>query len=300
MNKTIKGTLLVGIGASSCGIVGIFVKKGLLDHYSTAELVFSQALMGALIVLILNLVSVTNKGRSNVTRMPNKDKLKLFAGGIPLALTNTFYYASIQHVPVSVSTVMLMQSVWLGIVFDYIFNRIKPSPIKIVSIIFVLFGTVLATNVIANNASLDWRGLLYGFLAAISYSCTLLVTNNVGKQYKPLERSLFIVLGALSIITIVWYNSLAQQFNPQVLWTWGIIIALFATILPPLLFTKGMPLIDVGLGAIIAAIELPVTVLAAYFLLGDNVSLSQWLGIVVILLAIVFMNMSFSKKIKPN
>ena len=75
---------------------------------------------------------------------------------------------------------------------------------------------------------------------------------------------------------------------------------MFGTILPPLLYTAGMPKIDVGLGAIISSIELPAAVLMAYFLLNEQVDLAQWLGIGLILLAVVQMNLKKSQHAKAT
>ena len=78
------------------------------------------------------------------------------------------------------------------------------------------------------------------------------------------------------------------------------ILALFGTILPPLLYTAGMPKIDVGLGAIISSIELPAAVLMAYFLLNEQVDIGQWLGIVLILMAVVQMNLKKRRQRKRS
>ena len=67
-----------------------------------------------------------------------------------------------------------------------------------------------------------------------------------------------------------------------------------------MLFTKGMPLVGVGLGGIIASIELPVSVTMAYLFINEAVNLYQWIGIVLIVLAIAIMNISFIKILKPN
>lgn len=296
MNKQyLKGIFLVAIGASSYGIVAVFVKKGIADNFSIGELVFAQAFVGTLVIFLLNLISrKVSKDKSGFN--PSKrDKMKLLLGGIPLALTSTFYYVSLQYVPVSVCIVMLMQSVWISVVIDYFVNKIKPSPIKFVAILIILVGTVLATNVLNNEGSLDWRGFAWGFLAALSYSFTFLATNNIATGYRPLVRSMYMLFGLLIVVSLIWGSSLISQFDPRVLWTWGAIIALFGTVLPPLLFTKGMPLIGVGLGGIVASVELPVSVTMAYFVINETVGLTQWLGILLILFAVVLMNLSLIK-----
>lgn len=290
MNKNlIKGILFVAIGASSYGMVAVFIKKGIADGFSTSELVFAQALMGAIFMFLLNLVT------RGFVPIKKKDMLMLMLGGLPLALTSTFYYLSLQYVPVSVCIVMLMQSVWIGVVIDFFVNKIRPTAIKLLAIFLVLIGTVLATNFINDSSSLDWRGIIWGLLAAISYSFTFLATNKIGIGYKPLLRSMYMIFGLFIVISIVWSHELVYHFDPSVLYKWGIIIAFFGTVLPPVLFTKGMPLIGVGLGGIVASMELPVSVTMAYLVLGEHVNFVQWMGIVLIIVAVIIMNLSYSK-----
>lgn len=297
MNKqSIKGILLVAIGASSYGVVAIFVKKGLADGFNVGELVFAQAFVGMIVIILLNLFSRAAAKSKEGYIIPKKDKIKLLLGGIPLACTSTFYYISLQYVPVSVCIVMLMQSVWISVVIDYFVNKVKPTAIKLIAIVVILCGTILATNVLKNEAPLDWRGFAWGLLAAFSYSFTFLVTNNVAPGYKPLARSMYMVLGLVTTVLIIWGSSLSTKFDPTVIWKWGAVTAFFGTILPPLLFTKGMPLVGVGLGGIVASIELPVSVTIAYFAINEPVNLTQWLGIALILLSVVLMNISFDKK----
>lgn len=296
----IKGILLVAIGASSYGMVAVFIKQGVAAGFTTGELVFAQAFVGTLVIVLLNLLMRAKLSSKNekVQTPTKKEILKLMIGGFPLALTSTFYYISLQYIPVSVCIVMLMQSVWIGVVIDLLVNKVKPSFNKIIAILIVLAGTVLATNVLKSDMNLDWRGVMWGFFAAISYSCTFLATNNVATGYKPLVRSMYMLFGLLIMASVIWGYSLSQKFDPSVLWTWGIVIAFFGTVLPPLLFTKGMPLIGVGLGGIVASMELPVSVIMAYLILHEQVDLSQWIGIILILFAVVLMNISFKKSEK--
>jgi len=56
-------------------------------------------------------------------------------------------------------------------------------------------------------------------------------------------------------------------------------------------------LTGIGLGSIVSAMELPVSVMMAFVVLGETVVFSQWIGILLIILAIVFMNIKFKSKI---
>ena len=102
--------------------------------------------------------------------------------------------------------------------------------------------------------------------------------------------------GGLTIIVLIFSTTSYGNFNFAIFYPWGIFLALFGTILPPLLFTSGMPHTGIGLGTIIASVELPVSVLFAYVLLKEPVNLFQWTGICLIISAVVLMNVKFAKK----
>ena len=87
-----------------------------------------------------------------------------------------------------------------------------------------------------------------------------------------------------------------RPFDYSILWTYGLFLAVFGTILPPILFNIGFPNSGLGLGSIVSSLELPVSVTMAFVLLGEEVLLIQWSGIALILFAIVLMNLPSRKK----
>ncbi len=171
-----------------------------------------------------------------------------------------------------------------------------PGLRKAVSVVIILLGTMLATNLFKQSAGINLAGLVWGLMAAACYTATMYSSNHIELQLPPLKRSLYMILGGLIIICIVFHSSLNLNFSYGILLHWGPLLSLFGTVLPPLLFTKGMPLTGMGLGAIIASIEIPVSVLMANLLLNEQVSALQWTGIILILLAVVLMNIKKSKK----
>jgi drug/metabolite transporter (DMT)-like permease len=295
-NSIVKGSLLVALGASSYGMLTTFVKMAYAEGFTSYEIIFSQMIVGMIGLVLINLLFV--KGKSTSQFEPkSKSILKLMAAGTSLGLTSTFYYFAVKYIPVSIGIVLLMQSVWMGVFLEGIINKKKPSVNKIIAVIVILAGTVLATNMLFSNIELDWRGIGWGMLAAISYTITIYTSNTVSLQLHSLRRSLWMLLGGTLVVTIIATPFLIEQFNLEIFKKWGLILALFGTILPPILFTAGMPKINVGLGAIISSVELPVAVIMAYFLINEVVNPYQWLGIGIILAAVVVMNLPKRKKI---
>ncbi len=283
--------MLVAIGASSYGILATFVKLANNEGFTTAEVTFAQAVLGFIILAVINLA--TKNRRLPQARANTKDKLKLMLAGTSIGLTSIFYYLSVRYISVSICIVLLMQAVWMGVLLESILENKRPSLQKVVAVLIVLAGTLLATDLLGSQVFIHWTGIGFGLLAAVAYSVSIYSSQHIATERSPLQRSLFLLCGATIIVMLVWGPALLQQFNPAVLWKWGIILSVFGTVLPPLMFTKGMPITGVGLGSIIASVEIPVSVLMAHFLLHEPVNAWQWAGIALILAAIALMNLRF-------
>ncbi|WP_034920172.1 EamA family transporter [Gillisia sp. CAL575] len=290
-NSVLKGSLLVALGASSYGMLTTFVKMAYAEGYTSYEITFSQMLLGLIGLIILNLIFVKEK-QSYIEQTKTKSILKLMAAGTSLGLTSIFYYFAVKYIPVSIGIVLLMQSVWISVLLESIITKKKPGLNKILAVIVILIGTVLATNILIDAVELDWRGIGWGLLAAVSYTITIYTSNTVALHLHSFRRSLWMMLGGTIIIAIISAPFLLEQFNLEIFKKWGLLLALFGTILPPILFTSGMPKINVGLGAIISSVELPVAVILAYLLLGEVINIYQWTGIIIIIVSVILMNMS--------
>ena len=294
-NNVLKGVFLVGLGATSYGMLATFVKIAYGEGFTTPEVTIAQFVYGITGMLLINMFQKAKKGNAAV-KASKKNISQLMLAGTSLGMTSIFYYLAVKYIPVSIAIVLLMQTVWMGVLFEMILEKKRPSTQKIISVIIVLFGTALATNLIQSKVELDWRGIVLGLLAATSFTTTMFTANRVATHVSSAQRSLFMLLGGAVIVTGFSIATQTTPFNFEIFMKWGIILALFGTIIPPLLFNAGFPLTGIGLGSIVSALELPVSVLMAYFLLHEKVILLQWVGIILIILAIVIMNVNFKNK----
>jgi len=295
--KVLKGSLFIALGACCYGLLGSFVKMAYRDGYTIAEVVLSQFGLGVAGLFVLTLFR--NRKYTETRHKPGlKSKAKLIAAGTTLGLTSVFYYMSVRFVPVSVGIVLLMQAVWMGVVLEILLQKRLPGARKIVSALLVMAGTVLATRVLQQSAGINWIGLGWGMLAALSYTTTMYSSNHLELHCPPLTRSFYMITGGFIIIILIFHSTISPGFSYSIFWHWGLLVALFGTILPPLLFTRGMPAAGLGLGAIITALEIPVAVITASWLLNETVKLSQWAGIALILSAVVLMNSNIRKQLQ--
>ena len=294
-NKVLKGVFFVALGATTYGMLATFVKMAYSEGYTTAEVTTSQFILGIIGILLINAFQKA-KHKDNVVKATPKNIFNLMLAGTSLGMTSLFYYLAVKYIPVSIGIVLLMQTVWMGVFLEMILDKKLPSKQKVFAVFIVLIGTVLATNILNNEIQLDWRGIVWGILAAASFTTTMFTANRVATEISSAQRSLYMLLGGSVIVFSFALATQHEPFNLNIFLKWGIILSLFGTIIPPMLMNIGFPLTGIGLGSIVSALELPVSVMMAYVLLDEKVILLQWIGIVLIILAIIIMNVNFKAK----
>ncbi|MBC7523046.1 MAG: EamA family transporter [Flavobacterium sp.] len=293
-NNVLKGVFLVGLGATSYGMLATFVKLAYNEHFTTAEVTSSQFILGIIGVLFINIFQkLTTK--KPVVKATLKNIFQLMFAGTSLGMTSVFYYLCVKYIDVSIAIVLLMQTVWMGVLLEMILDKKLPSKQKIIAVSIVLVGTILATNLIYNQNPIDFKGIFWGLLAAASFTTTMFTANRIATNVSSAQRSLFMLLGGAIIVFGFGIATQTTAFNFEIFLKWGIYLALFGTIIPPLLMNAGFPITGIGLGSIVSALELPVSVLMAFIILNETVIISQWIGILLIIFAIVLMNINTSK-----
>jgi drug/metabolite transporter (DMT)-like permease len=294
-NNILKGVFLVALGATSYGMLATFVKLAYKDGYTTAEVTSSQFIYGILGMLFINLFQKIFK-KEKTKSASSKNIFQLMVAGTSLGMTSVFYYLCVKYIDVSIAIVLLMQTVWMGVLLEWIMDKKRPSNQKIISVVIVLFGTFLATKLYEFTIQLDWRGIFWGILAAASFTTTMFTANKVALGISSAQRSLYMLLGGAVIVFTFSAFTQVGSLNIEIFKNYGLFLALFGTIIPPILLNAGFPKTGLGLGSIVASLELPVSVFMAFLILNEKVVFWQWSGIALIILAIVIMNLNFSKK----
>jgi drug/metabolite transporter (DMT)-like permease len=195
-----------------------------------------------------------------------------------------------------------MQFVWISVLLELMIYKKKPTNLQLLAVVFVLMGTVLASGFTNTTSSeINYIGITYGLLAALCYAIFLMLNGKLGNDYPPLKKSALMITGACILIFIV----LPPQFivNGNLggsLLKWGIILAVFGTVIPPLCFSTGIPKAGLTMSSILSSVELPVAVMMSSLVLHEQVSFTRWIGVIIILSALIVPNLSFGNLKKNN
>lgn len=294
----LKGILLVFLGACSFGILSTFVKLAYHEGYTLGDVTGAQAFFGAVILWTLFFFqSRTSAYKAKEIKIITP-WWKMVLAGTCTGLVSVFYYQCVKLVPNSVAIILLMQFIWMSILLEFLIFKKRPSGIQLAAILLVLSGTVLASGMVETSiSSINLTGIGFGLLAALCYAGFLMLSGRIGNEYPALKKSALMITGACILIFIIFPPSfLINGALAGSLIKWGLIIAVFGTVIPPLFYAEGVPKIGTALSSILSAAELPVAVMMAGFVLQEQVSFLRWVGVAIILSAMVLPNLKYLKR----
>ncbi len=294
----LKGILLVLFGACSFGVLSTFVKLAYKESYTLGDVTGSQALFGAILLWSIYLLQRKAQDKNQPKPIIKTHWIKLLLAGTFTGLVSLTYYQCVKLIPASVAIILLMQFVWMSVLLELIFFNKKPNKMQLIAIAFILIGTVAASGYFEQAAgNLSVAGIGYGMVAALCYAIFLMLNGNLGNEYPPLQKSALMITGAcILIFAVLPPTFLINGALGGSLLKWGLILATFGTVIPPLCFASGIPKIGLTLSSILSSAELPVAVSMSALVLHEEVSLLRWIGVVIILSSIVLPNLENLKK----
>ncbi len=219
---------------------------------------------------------------------------RLLVSGTPMGLTGIFYNNSLEHIPASIAIILLLQFTWISSLLHFLLERRPPAAKNLAAIGVILLGSAFAGGVFQSDAALSWRGLLWGLLAAVSFASFVYISSRSSGGLHPVYRSAIMTSGAMLCVfaampPLSLFTGAAAGLLP-----YGLATGLFASLIPPVLFAIGMPVVK-DLGGILSASELPTAVLMAALVLGEPVSGGQWAGVALILAGIALPSLRWQR-----
>lgn len=277
MNKTLKNSLLVFVAGSSYGFivpivkganeVGVFPHTFLPLQYWTAFLV------------CLAIVLVKRTRLRFLKQLGSLAILGFFTGS-----TSICYYTAVTLLPASAALTLLFQYIWISVLIECFHQKKLPAVSTVIAIVIVLIGTVFATGFFDGSAaSLDPVGVAFGCGSAIFYALYLYCSGRVATTQPTVVRTMMLALGGIIITSIVSFDTYTTALPDPNIWPFAILCALAGILLPTTLINYASPRLSAGMVSIMASSELPVGILAAWAIVGDEPS-----GLVLFGAALVF------------
>ena len=190
--------LLIVFASSSYGILSTIVKVAMKHGYTSAEAVTSQYLFGFFLALILFIVT-----QRTLPRLTKSGAFTLLIAGVLTAITGSVYGQSLNYLPASLAVVMLFQFTWIGLFMDCVFKKRLPSRIELISLAFLVAGTILAAGILDVDLShIPWQGWALGLTSAVSFAAFLQINSRPVEGITTIARTLILSIISLIVISI--------------------------------------------------------------------------------------------------
>jgi drug/metabolite transporter (DMT)-like permease len=277
-----KSVILVLLGACSYGVLPIFVKFAYDRGFNVNQVSGVQIFFGFCMLWLFQLI------RHGMPKAKKGQWGSLLAVGLTMGLTSVFYYYSLLYVSASLAIVLLFQFTWIGILLEALAERRFPSGDKIIAVLILLVGTLLAANLSdVHSIKFSLPGWISGGLSAITYALFIFFSGKIATELNSLLRTSIILTGGMIVVFAVFPPHFFYDGSLwNELWMWGLLLALFGAVIPTLFFAMGVPRIGSGTATILGAAELPTAILMSSLVLKEGVTLLQWVGVIFILIGI--------------
>ncbi|MGK0553537.1 DMT family transporter [Macrococcus capreoli] len=271
--------LLLIVGVLALSSSAIFVK--VVD--APVEVTAFYRMFIAFIIMLL--MMIRRDYRSELRSLSNKAKIIMSVSGIVLAVHYLLWFESLQYTSVASSTVIVTLQPIFAVIGGYYIFRERYSIRALSGVLLAVIGCI----VIGYN-DLKLSGIaLYGDLLAFIAALVITVYFYVG-QYVRVSTSLVvysILSYGSSALTLLLINILRGNnmlsFSATT-WMAFIGLAVFATIMGQSLFNYLIKWLSTTVISMSILGEVVGTVILSYLFLGEFITLSQLIGIGIILL----------------
>src|SRR5690625_2571190 len=285
--------IAVIIGAISVSTSANFVK---LATEAPAAMIANYRLLFAVIIMLPIIII---KHRHEFKLITRKDWIFSTFAGIFLAAHFILWFESLNYTSVASSVVLVTLQPIFAFLGTYLFFKERFSPGAVISMLIALFGSIIISWGDFQISGMALLGDILALLGAITITVYFLFGQRVRKQLSLMTYT-FIVY-SISSITLIFYNlALQNPFlgYPANHWWIFLALAIIPTFFGHTLFNWALRWLSTSTISMGIIFEPVGATILAYFIFGERVTDSQWLGGTIILAGLFLFIVSTSRKQK--
>ncbi len=285
--------IAVVIGVIAVSTSAIFVK---LASGAPAGIIAFYRLFFA---VLLMLPTILIKYRPEIRSIKKRDWMLATLSGVFLALHFILWFESLNYTSVASSVVLVTLQPIFAFVGTYFFFGERFSVAAIISMIITLIGSFVISWGDFQISGLALLGDILALLGAAAVTGYFLLGQQMRRNLSLMTYT-FIVYG-ISSITLLIYNVAVQNTFigfPAEHWLWFLALAIIPTFLGHTLFNWALRWLSTSTISMAIVFEPIGATLLAYYILGEIVTPSQWLGGTIVIFGLFLFIMSTTRKPK--
>lgn len=281
------GYIYVGLAATFFAIIGVIGKSAINLGIAPLDLIVLQYATTTVILMVYFFAKDISLFKLEKTQA----KSMLIQGMIGSTGTTIFFFMALERMNAGIASMLLFTHPVLISIYFLLSKTKKINAINNIALLLAVTGSALVINIFAFNiVKTPFIGLLFGMLASASYAFFNVYAEVKLQGLKPITMTFYgtiIILAIALIINPSFFNFNFELTGKMVFYI--LELAIISGIFPVVLIYKGIALVGADKASIVATAELPITVLLAYFILGERLNLVQGAGIVFIIVSIILL-----------
>ncbi|MBN3859069.1 EamA family transporter [Neisseriaceae bacterium PsAf] len=282
------GSLWMVVASLGFALMGYFVKI-CSQYFDYQEIVFWRMLFATIVLILI----ASARGQSIKTPYLKGHIIRGLVGTIALIL----YFYLITYLPLATAVTLSYTSVIWFIIFSFFILKQRVSPLVLLCAIIGLIGVALLVQPTFSQGQIGITlvGILTGAISALAY----IQVKELTLLKEPEWRIVFYFSLIGTIVTGIW--SLFSGFHSLTLENFAYILAMGASALVgqmcmTLAYSKG----DLFISSILSYLTIVFSFLIGFFILGDQLSVKEGMGILLVIASGVMSSVFNQKKQKPK
>ena len=282
--------LLIILAACLWGTMGLFVRHLNTLGLQAMEIVEARSILAALILFPCTAV----RDRKLLKIRPNNLWSLAGSGVLSIVFFNFCYFSTIARMNLSAAAILLYTSPIFVMLMSLLFFRERLTARKVLALVLAFSGCCLVSGIASATESLSLSGLLLGLGSGFGYALYSIFSRfslNQGLPSLTITNYTFL-FAAIGGAFFTDFRSIAAAVaaNGPGLVVFLFLYCIVTTVLPYLLYTKGLEYVENGPASVMASVEPVVATLLGLLVFSERPTVSALIGMVLVLGALVLLS----------
>ena len=286
VHNSMKGMMLVILGASLWGVMGIFVRGLSASGYSSYDIAFLRCLLAGIGFFLFKAIT-----QPRVLKINFKGLCICFLYGIlAYAMGFVCYGIAVERIPVAVATVlMFMSPIWVAVLGVLVFKE-KLGKQTVLVILICILGAAMVADVFGSaGGSMEIIGILAGIINGFGVALQIMIPRYFVKKY---ERDTMLVYGflgaAVGLAFLTDFKTIGaslQGAGAASVIVNVLCLGLLCTMVANVSVVKATAYINTTTCSILSSLEVVVGAVVGILIFHESMSVLQVIGAVVVVCA---------------
>lgn len=284
------------IWATGGPAVKVLLNYGLTEN----EIFFTKAFFCVISMLLFDLIC-----RKRIKRISSvKDFFALMiCGVVGYLIYGMLYGYALHRIPISVAVVLVYTAPAIVMLISVIFFKEKFTLKKRIALVMIMTGCVFVTGILTEGiGQISFVGVLMGLASGFCFALYSIFGSIVMKKYDAWSVATYNFMFALLVTSFLvdipqTMNKVFENIDVLLL---NLYFAVFCGTIANLIYVKSLEYIEASKAAMITTIEPLTTCVAGVIFFHEDMGIIKFLGVVLILMAVIVLNYTASEKKKKR